>query len=96
MAELIDMLFGFWARVGSRNHALDGDADPPMERGNFWGKGANCTVQGCSAVSPAKTAEPIQMPFRLWIRVGPQNHVLYGVQIPHGKGNFGGKRSSPL
>jgi len=27
-------------------------------------------------VSPAKTAEPIEMPFRLWTRVGPTKHVL--------------------
>jgi len=40
-------------------------------------------------VSPAKTAEAIYMPFRLRTRVGPRNHVLDGVQIPHmgrGKG----------
>jgi len=28
-------------------------------------------------VSPAKTDEPIQMPFGLRTRVGPRNHVLY-------------------
>jgi len=27
-------------------------------------------------VSPAKTAEPIEMPFGLWARVGPRKHVL--------------------
>jgi len=37
-------------------------------------------------VSPTKTAEPIEMPFGLRIRVGPGNRVLDGVQIPHGKG----------
>jgi len=43
-------------------------------------------------VSPAKTAEPIEMPFGLRARVDPGNHVLDGVQIPMGKGNFeGGK-----
>jgi len=37
-------------------------------------------------VRPAKTAAPIELPFgsRTW--VGPGNHVLDGVQIPHGKG----------
>jgi len=39
-------------------------------------------------VSPAKTAESIEIPFRLRIQVGPGNHVLDGVQIPHGKGQF--------
>ena len=27
-------------------------------------------------VSPAKTAAAIEMPFRLWARLGPRNHVL--------------------
>jgi len=39
-------------------------------------------------VSPAKAAEPIEMPFGLRTQVGPGNHVLDGVQIPHGKGQF--------
>jgi len=37
-------------------------------------------------VSPAKTAPPIEMPFGFRTRVGPGNHVLDGVQIPHGQG----------
>jgi len=32
-------------------------------------------------VSPAKTAEAIEMPVGLWIRLGPRNHALDGVQI---------------
>jgi len=52
---------------------------PPMGRGNFdRGKGASCKVYGHSAVICAKTAEPIEMPFRLWARKGPRNHVLDG------------------
>jgi len=39
-------------------------------------------------VSPAKTAEPIEMPFGLRTWVGPRDHVLDGVQIPHGKGQI--------
>jgi len=31
-----------------------------------------------SEMSPAKTAEPIEMPFKLRTRVGPRNHVLDG------------------
>ena len=31
-----------------------------------------------SVVSCAKTAEPIEMPFGLWARMGPRNHVLDG------------------
>ena len=33
-------------------------------------------------VSPAKTAEPINMPFGSWTRVGPTNHVLDGHSDP--------------
>ena len=42
-----------------------------------------CLSDGLSVtiVSPAKTAEPIEMPFGLWTRVGPRNHVLDGVHI---------------
>jgi len=32
-------------------------------------------------VNPAKTAEPIEVPFGLWTLVSPRNHVLDGVQI---------------
>jgi len=39
-------------------------------------------------VSPAKTAQPIEMPFELWTRVVPTNYVLDGVQ---GRGNVEGK-----
>jgi len=34
-------------------------------------------------VSAAKTAGPIEMPFGLWTRVGPTNHVLDGVPDTH-------------
>jgi len=33
----------------------------------------------------AKTAEPIEMPFWLWDRMGPMNHVIHGSRSP----NFG-------
>ena len=39
-------------------------------------------------VNPAKTAALIEMPFGLETRVGAGNHVLDGVQILHGKGQF--------
>ena len=41
-----------------------------------------------TSVSPAKPAEPIEMPFGMWIRASPRNYVLDGVQILHGKGHF--------
>jgi len=35
----------------------------------------------CRSVCPAKSAEPIEMPFGLWNRVGRRKHVLDGVFI---------------
>jgi len=29
-------------------------------------------------VNPAKTAEPMKMPFGVWTQVGPMNHMLDG------------------
>jgi len=46
-------------------------------------------------VSCAKTAELIEVPFGLWTRVGPRKHVLYGAQIPCGKGQLLGERTYP-
>jgi len=43
------------------------------------------TLSACrsaTVVSPAKTAEPIAMPFELRTRADPRNPVLDGVQIP--------------
>jgi len=39
-------------------------------------------------VSPAKTAEPIEMPFGFCTQVGPMNHVLDGGPDLDGKGHF--------
>ena len=33
-------------------------------------------------MSPTKTAEAIELPFRLRTRLGSRNHVLHGVQMP--------------
>ena len=38
-AEPVERPFGLWARISPGNHVLDGGSDPPMGRGNFWGKG---------------------------------------------------------
>jgi len=47
-------------------------------------------------VSPAKMAEPIEMPFGLWTRVGSRNRVLDGgPDLPMRRGNFG-EKSHPL
>jgi len=42
----------------------------------------------------AKTAEPIEIPFGLWARMGPRNRMLHGGSRPRGKGQFWGKRAS--
>jgi len=41
-------------------------------------------------MSPAKTCEPIEMPFRWVTRVGLKNHVLDVVQVPKERDNFCG------
>jgi len=48
-------------------------------------------------VSPAKTAEPIKMPFGLRTRVGRGNHVLdVGPDPLMGRGNFEGGKGHPI
>jgi len=49
----------------------------PWEGTFFGGEGASrCNVCGHSAVICAKTAEPNQMPFRLWAGTDRRSHVL--------------------
>jgi len=48
-----------------------------MGRGNFEGGiGRPIVKYGDTAVVCAKTAEPIEMPFGLWARMGRRNRVL--------------------
>jgi len=57
-----------------------------------------CLSVGLSVmvVSPAKMAEPIEMPCGLGTRLGPRNHVLDGgLDLSMGRGNFRG-RGGPL
>ena len=50
---------------------LDGGPDPPGEGQFLKGKGSvHCKVLGCSAVSCAKTAEPIDISFEMWTWTG--------------------------
>jgi len=60
-AEPIEMPFGLWARVGSKNHVLDGVQIPLCKGTIFRGEGIPRHVQQHFAVSPAKTAEPMEM-----------------------------------
>jgi len=73
-AEPIDMLFGLWAWMDPRNHVLYRGTDHPMGRGNFGERSAHCKVQGLFAVSCAKAAEPVNLPFGLWTLVGRSKH----------------------
>ena len=43
---------------------------------------SSVVCQSVTLVSPAKTAEPIEMPFGLWTQLVSRNHVLDGGQIP--------------
>jgi len=71
-AEPIDLPFGFWARMGPRNHVLDGVQIPRWEGAILVGRSAHCKV--FPAVSSAKTAEMIDLPFGLCIQVGRKIH----------------------
>jgi len=73
------MLFWLWTQVGPRNHILLVGPDHFMRRGNFYRKEHARACSTNSAMSSAKMAEPIQMPFRLWTRVGPRKCALRGV-----------------
>ena len=50
----------------------------------------------CHDCEPCKTAEPIEMPFGLWTRVGPGNHVLNGGTDSTVEGASFGRKCFPL
>ena len=47
-------------------------------------------------VSPAKTAEPIEMQFAFRTRVGSGNHALDGSRSPIWEGQFWGRKERPM
>ena len=49
-----------------------------------------------SQPSADKTAEPVEMTFGVWTRVGRRNYVLDGARIPLGQGHLGGASPGPL
>ena len=80
-------------------------SDGPKESYVRWGsrspsgKGQFCRIvvaivkyRDTAVTCRAKTAELIEMLFGLWAWSGSMNHDLDGVQIPHKKGQFWGKR----
>jgi len=87
-AELIEMPFGMLSRVDPKNHVLDGSRGPAWKWASLRGKGMLRHARRHSYVNCAKMAEPIEMPFGTWTRVGPRKHVLYVAQIPHAKGQL--------
>jgi len=90
MAEPIEMLFGLRTLVGPRM----GVQMPHGER-QFWGgKGQPIVKYRDTAVSCAKTAKLIKVPFGLRTWMGATNHVLVGgSRSPHVKGQFLGERT---
>jgi len=65
----------------------------------YWPSSVVCLSVGLSVtlVSHAKTAEPIEMPFALWVQMSAKHHVLDEVPDPHGNGQFlGERRGFPL
>ena len=74
------MLFGLRTRVGPGNHVLDGVQVPRGSCNFLRGRASYCKVQGHSVVICIKTAEPIDMLFGFWARMGRRNHMLDGVQ----------------
>ena len=77
-AQPIEMPMSLRTLVGPGNNVIDGGQDLPMRRGIFTGKGRPI-VEYEDTVICAKTAEPIEISFVLWARMGPRNHVLDGV-----------------
>ena len=55
------------------------------------------SVRPVTLVSPAKTAEPIEMPSGLRTWLGPRDHVLDGgSDLPMERGKFWGKNGRPI
>jgi len=51
---------------------------------------SSTVCQSVMTLSPAEVAEPIMMPFRMLIWVGPRNHVLDWDLDPLARGSFEG------
>jgi len=98
MAEPIEVPFGMWTRVGPTKHVLDGGPDPPYEGTILRGKGQSIVKHWDSLLcGGGKMAEPIEVPFGMWTRVGPTKHVLVGgSRSPIRRDNFEGEKGSPL
>jgi len=67
----------------------------PLCEGAILGeRAASCKVEGCSAVSCAKVAELIEIPFGMLSQVDPGNYVLDGgANALTGRGTYKGVSS---
>jgi len=89
--EAIKLPFALGTRVGPMNHVLHDVYRPTSEGAILSGKQADhCKVYGHTAVVCANTAEPIDLAFWLWTRVGRRMHSFNRVcQVapvcPHGR-----------
>jgi len=77
-AETIKLSFAYRTRVGSMNHVLHEVQTSTWEGVILRRKQTNHCIWRHSAVICAKTAEPIEVPFGLWARMGGKHHVLHG------------------
>ena len=65
------------------------DPDRPMRQRNFRKNDIPGHARRHPAVSCAKMAQPIEMPFGLWAQLGSRNHVLDGgTDSQTGRGTF--------
>jgi len=74
MAEEIEMPFGLWTRVGPRKHVLYGTQIPNAKGQLLGGKGHARACQTTLCHELCKMAEPIDLQFGLWTRVGQRKH----------------------
>ena len=74
--EPIEMPFGFWVRVGPRNHVLDGGPDFSMEGAILRGKGpAIVKYRNTLPLAVQKRLNRSRCRFGIWTRVGSRKQV---------------------
>jgi len=95
-AEPIETMFGLWALVDSRNHALEG-VQIPHGNGQF-SRGKERPIVKYKDTLRQVVQKQLNrlMSFGIWAQVGTKNHILDGVQIPMGRGNFEWRKGRPL
>jgi len=93
-AESIDLSFGVWTRVSRRKHEFNRirQMAPVYTISIVFARWRQRTKQH-SAVSCAKPAESIDLPFRLWTQLGRRKHKFnhirqMGPMCPHGRAHL--------